>query len=33
MVGGVQVALAELKAGDAFGEEALASDAQPQRRP
>lgn len=26
-VGGVQVALAELKAGDAFGEEALASDA------
>jgi CRP-like cAMP-binding protein len=27
MVGGVRVALAELKAGDAFGEEALASDA------
>jgi CRP-like cAMP-binding protein len=26
-VGGVHVALAELKAGDAFGEEALASDA------
>ena len=27
MVGGVRVALAELKSGDAFGEEALASDA------